>query len=104
VTTGRQLAVLNHDHPVLCLAFSPDSKTLATASASWADIQFKVAPAQVRLWDVARGTLRMRLPEQPIQIFDLAFTPDGTTLITANMANAIILWDLSKFDRSSSGN
>jgi serine/threonine protein kinase len=104
VATGRQLAVLDHDHPVLCLAFSPDSKTLATASASWADIQFKVAPAQVRLWDVARGTLRMRLPEQPIQIFDLAFTPDGTTLITANMANAIILWDLSKFDRSSSGN
>ncbi len=103
VTTGRQLAVLNHDHPVLCLAFSPDSKTLATASASWADIQFKVAPAQVRLWDVAQGTPRMSLPEQPIQVFDLAFTPDGTTLITANMAGAIILWDLSKFDRSSSG-
>jgi serine/threonine protein kinase len=104
VATGRQLAVLEHDHPVLCLAFSPDSKTLATASASWADIQFKVAPAQVRLWDVAQGSPRMRLPEQPIQVFDLAFTPDGTTLISANMAGAIIFWDLSKFDRSSSGN
>jgi hypothetical protein len=95
--TGKPLAVLKHDFPVLCLAFSPDGKTLATASARWADFNYQSHPARVLVWDLAERKPRASLPEQSTQIFDLTFTPDGKTLITAGLGGAIILWDIAGY-------
>jgi WD40 repeat protein len=44
---------------------------------------------------VAEKKTRTILPEQPFQVMDLVFTPDGNTLITADRNGAIILWDVS---------
>jgi WD40 repeat protein len=93
--TGKLLAVLEHDRPVLCLAFSADGTSLATASGHWADNDFTLAPALVRIWNVAENRPRMTLPEQPVQVTDLVFTPDGKTLITGDRGGAIILWDVA---------
>jgi WD40 repeat protein len=93
--TGQLLAALEHDRSVLSLAFSPDGKTLATGSTGWDDVQWKYAPTRIRLWDLADNRPRITLPEQPVQVFALIFTPDGKTLITGDRNGAITLWDVA---------
>jgi len=64
------------------LAFSPDSKTLATAGEH-----------SVRLWNLADGK-EIRQFGGPLQsIQGLAFSPDGKLLATANGNGGIRLWD-----------
>ena len=56
------------------VAFSPDSKTLATASYNTT-----TRPYTVQLWDVASGQLKATLKDAA---GPLAFSPDGETLAT----------------------
>ena len=63
------LSVLTNDRPsiVQCLAFSPDSATLAAGYDG----------AQVVLWNVATAEKRLTLHGCPNQFLCLAFSPDG---------------------------
>jgi WD40 repeat protein len=67
------------------IAFSPDGKTLATATDKGA----------VQLWDVASGKARRTLPGHRGWIEELRFSPDGTRLATASTDSTILLWDVS---------
>jgi WD40 repeat protein/tRNA A-37 threonylcarbamoyl transferase component Bud32/tetratricopeptide (TPR) repeat protein len=60
-----------HARPVLALAFSPDSQSLATGSTSGA----------VQVWDVRSGrkTFEPKGPPRGV-VYDLAFSPDGKQL------------------------
>jgi WD40 repeat protein len=75
---------------VICLAFSPDSKTLALAG--W---------GPVWLWDVAAGKVRAALKGQTGFVYCLAFSPDGRTLASAGggqlrgEGGAVWLWDVA---------
>ncbi len=74
-----------HDLVANCLALSPDRQTIATAGQTYA----------TSLWNAATGA-RVRefsLDDPASPCNDLAFTPDGHTLIEAR-GNRIILWDL----------
>ena len=75
---------ITHPGPVSAMAFSPDSKTILTASVRTA-----------QLWDAITG----RPIGQPIQqgpIVDVAFSPDGQTILIAESNNmAARLWDVS---------
>src|SRR5439155_14817643 len=82
VGTGKE-RVLGKGHPIkaVSMAFSPDSKTLAT---SYAD------PKAVKLWDVATGKEKMELGGA---WGSLAFSPDGETLAVGD--SSVHLWDLT---------
>jgi WD40 repeat protein len=80
VAKGKELACLTRSSDAL--AFSPDGKTVAVATAN-----------AVRLYDVASGKELRRGagPDRPARLIGLS--SDGRTLVTADNSSSIVVWD-----------
>ena len=74
---------LSHGNAVHAVAFSPDGRMLATASAD----------RMVRLWDVAKGGLLSSPIRHEKAIRAIAFSPDGRIVATASDDGAMRQWD-----------
>src|SRR5262245_55408003 len=73
---------LQHGDEVSCLAFSPDGKTLASASSG-----------SVRLWDTVTGREKHRFPcEKPWRRF-VVFSPDGKPVPRFAAEFLVRVWD-----------
>jgi RNA polymerase sigma factor (sigma-70 family) len=64
---------VGHVGAVICIAFSPDGKTVATGGRD----------RTVRLWDAASGTELKKLTGHSEAVTELLFTPDGKRLASA---------------------
>src|SRR5262249_49275475 len=79
VATGKfQTTLKGHKAPLFAVAFAPDGKTLASASAADYDPWLQDG---VKLWDLGKQKVRAAL-EHPAGVFVVAFAPDGKTLAT----------------------
>jgi len=85
--TGREVATLRTKvDPLDCLTFSPDGKTLA-----WASTQ---STKETRVWEVRTGQLRRSLLGHDGPPGAVAYSPDGSLLVTAGPDGAALVWDV----------
>jgi WD40 repeat protein len=84
-TTGKIISTLNgHQGSVESVAFSPDGKTLATASFD----------NTIKLWNPTTGNIISTLNGHQDRVWSVAFSPDGKTLATGSWDKTIKLWSL----------
>jgi len=72
-------------HSGACLAFSRDSRLLATGGGD----------GKVRLWDVATGREIRNFPGDKFSVKAVALSPDGRYLAAGGIEGAVTLWNLA---------
>jgi uncharacterized protein with WD repeat len=82
VTIGKERATLRGRHPI---AFSPDSKLVATAGPE----------NTVKLWDVSTGKEVATLPGHLGSVWYTAFSPDGKALVSTSEDGTVKRWDVA---------
>jgi hypothetical protein len=74
---------------VSCLAISPDGRMLASGSAGR-----DIGDDRVHLWEVATGTERCQLNGHRYSVASLAFSPEGSTLVSGGRDGTAIIWNV----------
>lgn len=72
-----------HEASIFAITFSPDGRTIATASGD----------STVKIWS-SQGALLQSLVGHGSVVWDVAFSPDGQTLVSGSDDNTARLWDL----------
>ena len=75
--------LVGHHDSVLCCAFSPDGRLLATSSADH----------NIVLWDAKKFKAQSTLKGHKGEVTAVAFSPDSQLLVSSGKDTRVILWD-----------
>ena len=86
VVTGKNTAALQgHIEGITSLAFSPDGKTLASASFD----------GTIKLWKMPAGVNTATLKGHQGVIASLAYSPDGRTIVSGGRDETVRVWEIA---------
>jgi len=83
---GELQTLEGHRHAVQAVAFSPDSKMVATGS-SYIDFT-------VRIWDAESGKELQKLEGHQDSVCSVAFSPDGKRIVSGSSDGTARIWDV----------
>jgi WD40 repeat protein len=84
-----------HLRAVLAVAFSPDGRIAASADGNGGVPYPVTGPRQIRFWDVVTGAQIGRLEGHEADVSALAFSPDGSRLVSTLGDSTVLVWDVS---------
>ena len=91
--TGDERDRIPQDYFANTLAFSPDGRTLAWAGTNPKNPDPTAGTwREITLWDVVAGKVRLRLTGHTDGISSLAFSADGTMIISGSYDGTVRLW------------
>jgi tetratricopeptide (TPR) repeat protein len=76
-------SLTGHQNFVYSVSFSPDGKTIASASGD----------NTIKLWNVEDGTERRTLTGHQEEVLSVSFSPDGQTIASASRDGTLKLWN-----------
>ena len=98
-TNGQELLSLrgqaNGELQILSVAFSPDGTRLAAAGADILGAGAGIAAENTRVWDAVTGNELLTITGHTASVNDIAFSPDGLSLVTASDDGTAKVWDAS---------
>lgn len=93
----KEVLQVSHKGDIKAVAFSPDSRYLATVSGDFYNNAYAQTTADndytARVWEIASGQEVLKLGHKD-DVWDVAFSPDGNYLATVS-GNFAQLWDLN---------
>jgi WD40 repeat protein len=93
VATGKEVRQFTSELGIYSLAFSPNGKLLAAGCNPESG---KLSPASpIHLWDVHTGKEVWRLPGHVFTVTSLAFSADGTKLVSGRSSSVVKVWDIA---------
>jgi RNA polymerase sigma factor (sigma-70 family) len=75
-------------------AISPDGELMAAAGFVFDPVRRRVVN-RVWIWDIPHEQPRREIEVPTVDLFCVAFSPDGTTLATGGFGGAVQLWDVA---------
>ncbi|MBD2473078.1 hypothetical protein [Nostoc sp. FACHB-145] len=78
-------SLVGHSDPVKSVSFSPDGKTLASASID----------QTIKVWNITTGKLINTLSGHNASVNSVSFSPDGKTLASASADKTIKVWNIT---------
>jgi parallel beta-helix repeat protein len=96
VASGSLVRTLTgHTGVVLSVAFSPDGRLLASGSCGQRNSIGGCIQGEIKLWDVASGSLVRTLTGHTGVVRSVAFSPDGRLLASGSYDDTIKLWEVA---------
>jgi WD40 repeat protein len=88
--------LIGHTDSVYSVAFSPDGKLLASGSCGQRDsLGIHCIRGEIKLWEVASGSLVRTLSGHTDRVWSVAFSPDGRLLASGSWDTTIKLWEVA---------